>query len=140
MLSEALKKVFYAGIGVAAVTVEKTGEVMDKLEVKGQEAVKEGKAMSGEVKQKLTSVGAGARDAMDSIQKMSREQLQQLKARLAELDSVVDVTGEEVKSNAQEIIDSLEKMSREELDAVKARLEELSKKWSEENNQGDGEQ
>lgn len=140
MLSDALKKVFYAGIGVAAVTVEKTGEVMDKLEVKGQEAVREGKAVSGEVKQKLSSVGAGAKDAMDSIQKLSREQLQQLKARLAELDNVVDVTGEEVKADAQTVIDSLGKMSREELDAVKARLDELSQKWTDGNDQGDGEQ
>jgi polyhydroxyalkanoate synthesis regulator phasin len=140
MLSDALKKVFYAGIGVAAVTVEKTGEVMDKLEVKGQEAVREGKAVSGEVKQKLSSVGAGAKDAMDSIQKLSREQLQQLKARLAELANVVDVTGEEVKTDAQTVIDSLGKMSREELDAVKARLDELSQKWTDGNDQGDGEQ
>jgi polyhydroxyalkanoate synthesis regulator phasin len=140
MLSEALRKVFYAGIGVAAVTVEKTGEIMDKLEVKGQEAVREGKSMSGEVRQKLSSVSAGAKDAVDSIQKLSREQLQQLKARLAELDSVVDVTGEEVKTDARTIIDALGRMSREELDSVKARLDELSKKWTEGNDQGDGEQ
>lgn len=131
MISDALKKVFYAGIGATAVAVEKTGEVLDKLEEKGQHAMKEGRAAGGELRQKMSAVGSSMKDVLDTLEKMSKEQIQQLKEKLADVGDVVDVTVEDVKTDAEKVLSTLETLSRDEIEAVKTKIEDLSQKWSE---------
>lgn len=131
MVSEALKKVFYAGIGAAAVAVEKTGDVLDKLEEKGQQAVQEGKATSGELRQKMSAVGSSVKDVLDTLEKMSREQIQQIREKLADMGDVVDVTVEDVKTDAEKVLSTLETLSRDEIEAVKAKIDDMAQKWSE---------
>lgn len=52
-LGDGLYKVFLAGVGAAALTVEKTQEVVGHLIEKGEVAVKHGKAMNAELKRKI---------------------------------------------------------------------------------------
>jgi polyhydroxyalkanoate synthesis regulator phasin len=136
MFSDALKKIFYTGIGIAAVTVEKTGEIVDTLEQKGQQAVKEGKIISEELKQKMAAVESNVKDVLDSLEKMSKEQIEQIKEKLSEVENVVDVAEEDAKTDAESVLSSLEKMSKEEIESVKARIEEISKSWKDENQEG----
>ena len=44
--SDDLKKVFLAGIGAAALTIEKSKEVVDELVEKGEITVEQGKALN----------------------------------------------------------------------------------------------
>ena len=52
-LSEGLKRVVYMGIGAAALTVEKTGEILDLLEAKGEQTVEQGKELNQELRRNV---------------------------------------------------------------------------------------
>lgn len=89
-LSEDLKKVFLAGIGVAAVTVEKSKEVIDELVKKGELTVEQGKALNEELKHNL----AKKMEKPVSVEKISKdleeikpEDLEILKAKIEELQN-----------------------------------------------------
>ena len=83
--SDDLKKVFLAGIGAAALTIEKSKEVVDELVEKGEITVEQGKALNEELKhnlskkrEKTTSVEKISED----LEKASPEDLEILKANL----------------------------------------------------------
>ena len=86
--SDDLKKVFLAGIGAAALTIEKSKEVVDELVEKGEITVEQGKALNEELKhnlskkrEKTTSVEKISED----LEKASPEDLEILKAKIEEL-------------------------------------------------------
>lgn len=89
-LSEDLKKGLLAGIGVAAVTVEKSKEVVDELVKKGELTVEQGKALNEELKHNL----AKKMEKPVSVEKISKdleeikpEDLEILKAKIEELQN-----------------------------------------------------
>lgn len=89
-LSEDLKKVLLAGIGVAAVTVEKSKEVIDELVKKGELTVEQGKALNEELKHNL----AKKMEKPVSVEKISKdleeikpEDLEILKVKIEELQN-----------------------------------------------------
>ena len=49
-LGEGLKKILLAGIGTAAVTAEKSKEILDELVKKGELTVEQGKVLNQELK------------------------------------------------------------------------------------------
>lgn len=49
-LGEGIKKILLAGIGTAAVTAEKSKEVLDELVKKGELTVEQGKVLNQELK------------------------------------------------------------------------------------------
>lgn len=49
---EGLRKVFLAGVGALATTVEKSQEIVDGLVAKGELTVEQGKALNAELKRK----------------------------------------------------------------------------------------
>lgn len=53
-LGEGLRKVFLAGVGALATTVEKSQEIVDDLVKKGELTVEQGKALNAELKRKAT--------------------------------------------------------------------------------------
>ncbi|WP_027090164.1 phasin family protein [Thomasclavelia saccharogumia] len=88
--SDDLKKVFLAGIGAAALTIEKSKEVVDELVEKGEITVEQGKALNEELKhnlskkrEKTTSVEKISED----LEKASPEDLEILKAKIEELQN-----------------------------------------------------
>ena len=52
-LGDGLRKVFLAGIGALATTVEKGQEIVDELVRKGELTVEQGKALNTELKRKV---------------------------------------------------------------------------------------
>lgn len=50
---DGLRKVFLAGIGALATTVEKSQEIVDDLVKKGELTVEQGKALNAELKHKI---------------------------------------------------------------------------------------
>ena len=52
-LGDGVKKVLLAGIGTAAVTAEKSKEVLDKMAERGEAAVEQGKVLNQELRHLL---------------------------------------------------------------------------------------
>ena len=89
-LSDDLKKVLLAGIGVAAVTIEKSKEMIDELVIKGELTVEQGKALNEELKHNL----AKKMEKPVSVEKISKDleeidqkDLETLKAKIEELQN-----------------------------------------------------
>ena len=53
---DGLRKVFLAGVGALATTVEKSQEIVDELVKKGELTVEQGKALNAELKHKVAEV------------------------------------------------------------------------------------
>lgn len=53
---DGLRKVFLAGVGALATTVEKSQEIVDELVKKGELTVEQGKALNAELKHKVEEV------------------------------------------------------------------------------------
>ncbi len=53
---DGLRKVFLAGVGALATTVEKSQEIVDDLVKKGELTVEQGKALNAELKHKVEEV------------------------------------------------------------------------------------
>lgn len=94
MMSEELKKIFLAGLGAAAVTAEKSKEVVDELVKKGEITLEQGKQLNEElkhnacekIKEHVTVKVTHEWDAAsisEAVGKMSSEELANLKADIA---------------------------------------------------------
>ena len=91
-LGEDVKKVLLAGIGAAALTAEKSKDVIDELVKKGELTVEQGKALNEELKHNIkktvkenvnVSVKPTSPEELDELlEKMTPEQIEALKERL----------------------------------------------------------
>ena len=93
---EGVRKIFLAGVGAAATKAETTKDIIDKLVEKGELTVEQGKVFNEELKHNAKSkvkehvsvnVTRNFSDAFDSVEKMSAEELQKLKERIAEVEA-----------------------------------------------------
>lgn len=93
---DGLKKIFLAGIGAAATTTETARDIVNNLVEKGEITVEQGKVLNEELrhtaKKKMKEhvtvhVTKNFDDAYDSVEQMSEEELQKLKARIAEVET-----------------------------------------------------
>lgn len=64
-LGEGLRKVFLAGVGAIAVTVEKGQEVIDDLVRKGELTVEQGKALNTELKRNMSKASQEDKTSAD---------------------------------------------------------------------------
>lgn len=89
-LSDDLKKVLLAGIGAAAVTIEKSKDVIDELVKKGELTVEQGKVLNEELKhnvaEKLREPLTVDKISKD-LEKVNDEELEILKAKIEELQN-----------------------------------------------------
>ncbi len=98
-VNELLKKALLVAVGSVSMSLEKSKELIDELVEKGELTVKQGKELNQELSHKAKEkVKAKAQDALDieplspesvfeNIDKLSKEQLMQLKAKLDELET-----------------------------------------------------
>lgn len=93
-LSEDLKKVVLAGIGAAAVTFEKSKDIVDSLVERGELTVAQGKVINEELKRKAaekedadTAAKTSGSSILDEIENLTPEQRAALKAKLEQLDA-----------------------------------------------------
>jgi|AGTN01.3.fsa_nt_gi Uncharacterized conserved protein len=93
-ISEDFRKVWLAGIGALAVTGEKAEELIEKLIKKGELTARQGKALNEELKhnvrEKVKDTVAQSRicveGIIDNLDKMSKEDIAAIKAKLASLE------------------------------------------------------
>ena len=94
LLGDEIKKVFLAGIGAIAQTVEKGQEMVDGLVEKGELTVKQGEVLNEELKhgfketknEPKDKVSEKGKNILDSVEKLSRDEIEKLKKKLLELE------------------------------------------------------
>ncbi|MGE4548499.1 MAG: phasin family protein [Intestinibacillus sp.] len=92
-LGNDLRKILLAGIGAVAVTAEKSEEVVKELVKRGELTIEQGKALNEELKHKIKETVQEKRAefsasmASVNVEAMSREEREDLKRKLAELDA-----------------------------------------------------
>ena len=96
ILGDSIKKVLLAGIGAVAVTAEKSKEILDEMVKKGELTVEQGKALNEELKHNIkktvkenvnVSVKTSTPEELtELLSKMTPEQMEQLKARIQEVE------------------------------------------------------
>ncbi|MDD6258075.1 MAG: aspartyl beta-hydroxylase [Erysipelotrichaceae bacterium] len=93
-ITEGLKKALLAGIGAAALTVEKSSEIVDGLVKKGEITVEQGKALNQELKHKAeeakTEDKKETADFKDMVSKLSEEDLAKLKEAIKDNENKED--------------------------------------------------
>ena len=107
-IGDGLKKFLLVGIGAAATTVEKSQQIVDELIKKGEITVEQGKELNKElqhnVKKTMEARKADAMPVEEKLAKMSADELELLKKKIAEAEKAFeDATGitesdEEAKS------------------------------------------
>ncbi|EMD16888.1 hypothetical protein HMPREF9943_00930 [Eggerthia catenaformis OT 569 = DSM 20559] len=83
-LSDNIKKLLLLGIGAAALTAEKSKEMIDELVKKGELTVDQGKVLNEELKHKASEKVADA--MINRVEKLSKEERDILRRKLSELD------------------------------------------------------
>ena len=128
-LGDGVKKVLLAGIGTAAVTAEKSKEVLDKMAERGEAAVEQGKVLNQELRHNIkktvkenvnVSVKTSSPEELDELlDKMTPEQLEALKAQIKEKESTVDSEAEEVDADdtAEDDVEDVEVVEEEKKEA-----------------------
>lgn len=110
-LGEGIKKILLAGIGTAAVTAEKSKEVLDELVKKGELTVEQGKVLNQELKHNIKeSVKKNVNVALkpsnpdelkEVLGKMTPDQLAALKEQISKMQAK-DVDAEETAEEEEE--------------------------------------
>lgn len=80
-ISDGIKKILLAGVGAVAVTGEAAGKLISNLVEKGELTVEQGKALTEEFKKEKEK-----KDVYSAVEKMSKEELVALRARLDDLE------------------------------------------------------
>ena len=115
---DGLRKVFLAGVGALATTVEKSQEIVDDLVKKGELTVEQGKVLNEELKHNVKEAvrnnvtvnvvkdDAPHADVMDSIDSMDDDELAALKQRIYEAEQArkaqAETSAEEAKTAEDE--------------------------------------
>lgn len=96
-LGENIRKLLLAGIGTAAVTMDKSKEILDDLVKKGELTVEQGKVLNQELRHDLrekmkSNVNVSVKpsspeELKDLLDKMTPEQLAALKEQIANMET-----------------------------------------------------
>lgn len=111
-LTDGLKKILLAGIGTVAVTAEKSKEVLDEMVKRGELTVEQGKVLNQELKhnikdtvKKNVNVSVKPQSPEELLDKMTPEQIQALKSKLAQMDEAdVDKEADESVFEDEDIV------------------------------------
>ena len=140
-LGEGLKKILLVGIGTAAVTAEKSKEILDDLVKKGELTVEQGKVLNQELKHNIKSTVKTAADSVKenaarkndqeelkaTISKLTPEQLAAVKAQIEKMQAGSAEKKEEAAEAAEEAETAAEEAApeaSEETEAEEAGSEE----------------
>ena len=118
-LGEGLKKILLVGIGTAAVTAEKSKEILDELVRKGELTVEQGKVLNQELKHNIKSTVKTAADSVKenaarkneqeelkaTISKLTPEQLAAVKAQIESMQAEAARETEEAAETAEEPVE-----------------------------------
>ena len=128
-LGEGIKKLLLAGIGTAAVTAEKSKEVLDELVKKGELTVEQGKVLNQELKHNIkesvkknvnvTLKPSNPDELKEVLGKMTPDQLAALKEQISKMQAK-DVDAEETAEEEEEAEEVEEYLGNPESEIGKA--------------------
>ena len=131
-LGEGIKKILLAGIGTAAVTAEKSKEVLDELVKKGELTVEQGKVLNQELKHNIkesvkknvnvTLKPSNPDELKDILGKMTPDQLAALKEQITKMHEK-DVDPEEEAPAEPEATEAEAAEEEEEAEEAKEEYE-----------------
>lgn len=108
-LGDGIKKLLLAGIGTAAVTAEKSKEILDELVEKGELTVAQGKVLNQELKHTVKETvkknanqsvqEPGIEELKALLERMDPEQLAALKQQISDLEQEKDASENETKAD-----------------------------------------
>ncbi len=101
-IGDNFKTIMLMGIGAIATTSEKSRELVDELVKKGEITVEQGKVLNEELKRKVSEkmkdsaafsalknvTGTSADAIMRNLEKMSTEEIAQIKAKIKEIETL----------------------------------------------------
>ena len=88
--TDGIKKLLLAGIGAAALTAEKSQELLDEMVKKGELTVEQGKELNKELRHNISKTIKDRKEPeefADKIAAMSREELDALKEAIAKAEA-----------------------------------------------------
>ena len=131
-IGENIKKILLAGIGAVATTTEKSKELLDEMVKKGELTVEQGKVLNEELKHNIkktmeekvnVSVKVSDPEELDELlDKMTPEQIAQLKERLRQIEETDDVA--EAKNDVTEETDDAAKIKEDVVQAEEEKADE----------------
>lgn len=135
-LGEGLKKILLVGIGTAAVTAEKSKEILDELVKKGELTVEQGKVLNQELKHNIKSTVKTAADSVKESAARKNDQ-EELKATISRLTpeqlAAVKAQIERMQAEAaEEKAETAEKLAEEAVQEASAETENAEDTGSEE--------
>ena len=98
-LGEGIKKILLAGIGTAAVTAEKSKEVLDELVKKGELTVEQGKVLNQELKHNIKE--SVKKNVNVTLKPSNPDELAALKEQISKMQAK-DVDAEETAEEEEE--------------------------------------
>lgn len=109
------RKVFLAGVGTAALTCEKAGDVIGKLIEKGKLSVEEGKQLSEELKRDITDKSTEKKeDVMNKFDEMRPVTKEMLKGVLDDKNYVTKADLLDIKRRLDSIEEKLDRLVSKE--------------------------
>jgi polyhydroxyalkanoate synthesis regulator phasin len=126
-IGKAIKKVLYTGVGLAAVAANTTVKIVGTLEQKGEEAIQKSKEMTEDLKRKKAEAKSNLSSLMDSLEKLTKDELEAIRERLSSMEETFDEAKDSVKMGVDEILSSLEKLGKDEITSIKTKIEEIRK-------------
>lgn len=112
-LSDALMNVAFAGVGAAAIVVEKAGEVGKVLVEKGEVAVEQGRQLNDELQEKAKAAAKERQEQRinDAVAALTAQERQELRAKL----DVLDQAEREAEEAARAAEEAAEKAAEESI-------------------------
>lgn len=114
-INEDLRKIFLAGLGAAVITAEKGKQAIDELVKRGEITLEQGKVMNEElrrnvkekVKEHVTvtvtqTAPADVQSVKSAVEKLSKEDLEQIKAKIAEIEMAAETAADGAGENDAE--------------------------------------
>lgn len=92
-LNDDLRKIILAGVGAVATTAEKSKDIVEQLVKKGELTVEQGKVLNEELKHNIKEklrTPANAEDISKDLEKVNKEDLAKLKAKIEELEEELE--------------------------------------------------
>ena len=110
-----VKRLLLAGLGTVATTTEKSKEIVDELVKKGEITFEQGKSLNQELRHNVRSKvkenftvtlnPENADDLNDIVDVMTKEQLEALKNKIAEVESKAEEVVVEAEEVAEETVE-----------------------------------
>ena len=127
-LSDGIKKFFLAGVGAAAITVEKGQEIIGELVKKGELTVEQGKELNKDLqrsfKESMNERGVDIDELSQKISKMSTDELTKIKEQIAAAQELIAERLKKAEDNVVDAADVVEDAVEDAAEAAEEKVEE----------------